>query len=143
MGLFSRKPVPAAPTPGPELAELRAQVGELAEAMRSFSSELADMDGWRGDINQAVAEGIKHVDRVENRIRATVRRAREQLADHGYEHPGLEAEAQELRRSDGAGGREEGVPPVRGDVANGVQTPQLSMFPGGFPAEWVAQMRGH
>ncbi len=70
-------------------------------------------------LTEAVASGIAHVERSEARVRATVARARQELGQFGIEHPGLEAEGEELRFGDGGGSEEEGLPPVHEDVAEG------------------------
>ena len=69
------------------------------------------------NLTLAVAEGIAHVERAEARIRATVQRARAQLAESGIESPALEAEGAELQLLDeqGSGGRR--LHAVREDVA--------------------------
>lgn len=64
----------------------------------------------------AVSEGIQHVDRAENRIKATVARAQKKLEEHGYESPGLDAEALQLRLVDGGGSEESELPPVHPSV---------------------------
>ena len=89
------------------------RLGSLTSDQRRLHAQYAEMQRWREDVSVAVAEGITHVDRVENRIRATVRRAQEKLAEHGYEHPGLEAEASELREVHGDRSEPSGLPPVQ------------------------------
>jgi len=68
------------------------------------------------NLTLAVAEGIAHVERAEARIRATVQRARAQLAEAGIESPALEAEGDQLQLLDegGSGGRK--LHAVREDV---------------------------
>jgi len=61
----------------------------------------------------AVEEGIERVQRAETRIAKTVKGARKLVADHGLEHAGLEAEADEIRERDEPASDPEGVPPVR------------------------------
>lgn len=106
--------------------------GELRELLELVAQELeavrADYAMWKGDINTAVAEGIKHVERAENRIRATVRRAREELEEGGVRSPGLEAEARELSLFDGARGGESSVPTVPPNVASSGN--RFAAFPG-------------
>ncbi len=82
-----------------------------------------DIDRWAAEVGRltarveelavALAHGIEHVERTENRIKATVARARKSFADEGFESPGLEAEAAQLRLSDGGGSEEGELPPVR------------------------------
>ncbi len=73
--------------------------------------------------NFAVAEGIERTDRSERRIHATIKRARKELGKLGYEDPGLEAEAHELRLVDGDGGQDGGMPAVPTEVAEVQSTP--------------------
>lgn len=68
------------------------------------------------ELTFAVSEGIERSDRQERRIKGTVKRARKELADHGYEDPGLESEAQDLQLVDGEGSRQVGLQPVRPGV---------------------------
>lgn len=83
-------------------------------------------------VKVAVAEGINHVDRVENRIRGAVKRARKELHDRGLESPGLEAEATGLSLVDGDGG--EGAPVL------GVQ-PSVEEAPSSVPGVSREQLR--
>jgi len=84
----------------------------------------------------AVDAGITHVERVEKRVAATIRRARKEFTDAGFEHAGLDAEAAELQLVDGDGGEEDSVPPMPTDVEG---TP--SSIPG-VTAEQLARFRG-
>lgn len=52
------------------------------------------------ELGLAVDEGIRFVKRAEKRVAKTVQGARRLLAASGLEHPGLEAEAAELRDLD-------------------------------------------
>lgn len=65
----------------------------------------------------AVAEGIERVERYERRIKATVARAKKELAEQGFEHAGIEAEAAELGLVNGGGGEAVPVRPVPNPVA--------------------------
>ena len=81
------------------------------------------------DLTLAVSEGVNNVQRSERRVRAVVTSARRQLAEAGYEHAGLEAEAGELRSLDGESGNGEPVPAV----PEGVDVPaqaEHSVIPG-------------
>ena len=69
------------------------------------------------DLTFAVSEGIERTDRAERRVRGVIQRARKELQARGYEDPGLEAEAHELRIVDGDGSKDGGVPPVPEEVA--------------------------
>ena len=84
------------------------------------------------DLKAAVAHGIEHVERTEARIRATVQRARKEFREGDYQHPGVEAEAEQLRLLDG--GRSEGgeLPPVREGVAGPEESHQEA---------WTARLR--
>lgn len=115
---------PAPPYDDSELRELLELVVQELESVR------ADYGEWKADINTAVAEGIKHVERAENRIRATVRRAREELEEGGVRSPGLEAEARDLFGEHGDGGGARGVPPVPNGVGGGQPGRDFSAFPG-------------
>ncbi len=102
---------------------------EVARAVEHLTSELAA-------VKFAVAEGITHVERVENRIRGTVKRARKELQERGLTSPGLDAEASGLSLVDDEGG--EGTPvPV---MPPGVVEPQSSV-PGVSP-EQLRRVRG-
>jgi len=66
------------------------------------------------DMTLAIGEGIERTERAERRVRATVQRARKELAGHGFSDPAVEAEAAELHLVDGdggGGGEVQGVPP--------------------------------
>ncbi len=69
------------------------------------------------DLTFAVSEGIERTDRAERRVRGVIQRARKELGARGYEDPGLEAEAYELRAVDGDGGKDGGLPAVSKEVA--------------------------
>jgi len=91
----------------------------------------------------AVAEGIQHVERAEARIRATVARARSQLREAGLpDTPGLEAEADSLRGSDGGRSEPAPVQPVRAPVEETrFDDNQPSAFPG-LTRGQLRKMRG-
>jgi len=80
------------------------------------------------DLTFAVSEGIERTDRAERRVRGVIQRARKELGSRGYEDPGLEAEAYELRAVDGDGGKDGGVPAVSEEVAE--VEPAASSIPG-------------
>ena len=87
----------------------------------------------------AVAEGVQRVQRSENRIRSIVQGARRELADQGLEHPGVEAEAEQLRLLDGKDREPEQVPEVQEEVADDSQLP--SSVPGVSVGD-MRRMRG-
>lgn len=110
-------------------SELRnAVVGVLEE----LGSLRADYEEFRSDIITAVDEGIRDVKRRENRIRATVRRAREELEEGGIRSPGLEAEARDLLEEHGTRGDEGGMHPVQPHVANVPAGDRFAAFPGSW-----------
>jgi len=99
-------------------------------------AEIRQLQEEFGVLRMAVAEGIEHVERVERRIQATVRRARKELAEEGVEHPGLEAEASELQLIDGGGSDRAWVPPVPENVGGAE-----SSIPG-VTQEQIRRVRG-
>lgn len=97
-----------------ERGELRELVRQAFEQLDTCSRRADFLEGAYKLLEQrmdnltlAVDEGIRHVDRAEKRIRATVGRARRELREIGIESPGLEAEARDLRILDGGDGSEE------------------------------------
>lgn len=117
------------------LNEDRDKVADFAHETRT---NLEAQAGRIGDLTVALSEGIAKVERHEARIRATVRRAREELEDSGIRHPGLEAEAAQLSLVDGAGGGAGRMPEVSDDVAEA----DLTDLPGSWEAEDVAALFG-
>ena len=81
------------------------------------------------DLTVAVSEGVNNVQRSERRVRAVVTSARRELADAGYSHAGLEAEAGELRDIHADSGNGEEVPAVPESVDQPGQD-QRSVVPG-------------
>ena len=102
--------VESAPTPADRVLNLE----ELGVAQ---DSQLTDLQTKIKDLTFAVSEGIERTDRAERRVRGVIQRARKELGKLGYEDPGLEAEAHELRVVDGEGSGDGGVPPVSEEVA--------------------------
>ena len=92
--------------------DLQADIVRVVELVENVTDAVNDVEDWRKDIVIAVSEGIERTDRAERRIKATVQRARKQLETLGYDDPGLEAEAVELRLLDGDGSDKSEVPPV-------------------------------
>lgn len=132
--------------PSPEVTvqvppQVLERLASLEEMVRSIRAHMGSIEEWRDDLNTAVAEGIQHVTRAENRIKATVRRAREQLADVGLEHPGLEAEAAELFARDDARGGEGAVPPMSANVEDDPRS-VFAGFPGAFSVEHARYLTG-
>ncbi len=81
------------------------------------------------DLTLAVDTGVNNVQRSERRVRAIVQSARRALADAGYSHAGLEAEADQLREVDGESGDGETVPAVSEVLVEPSQA-QHSVIPG-------------
>ena len=133
--------VPSSRTPPPDTSALRDSVATLGREIAELRAAYAEIDGWRDDLTIAVDEGVKKVERSENRIRATVRRAREELEEHGLRSPGLEAEARQLHEIDGEGSERGGMQPVPASVEGGFAAPR------GFPGTWTSEntrlMRGN
>ena len=96
---------------------------EWAKEFESVRAHIADevgrLEGEMETLRFAVAEGIAHVERTENRIKSTVQRARSQLKEHGLEHDGLEVESAEISRWDGGGGEGVAFAGVAGACAGG------------------------
>ncbi len=102
--------VESAPTPTDRVLNLE----ELGVAQDAHLDQLTTQIK---DLTFAVSEGIERTDRAERRVRGVIQRAKKELGARGYEDPGLEAEAYELRAVDGDGGKDGGVPPVPTEVA--------------------------
>ena len=110
-GITSRlERVESTPTPNDRVLNLE----ELGVAQ---DSQLSELQTKIKDLLFAVETGVERVDRAERRVRGVIQRARKELGARGYEDPGLEAEAYELRAVDGDGGKDGGVPPVSEEVA--------------------------
>jgi len=102
--------VESAPTP-------TDRVTNLEELTLKLSETLLGLETKQKDLTFAVSEGIERTDRAERRVRGVIQRARKELGKLGYEDPGLEAEAHELRIVDGDGGADGRVPAVSEEVA--------------------------
>jgi len=119
--------------PGYSLPDLRS---EIYVELGKLSATLHELEADRQLIRAAVAQGIEHVDRVEARIRSTVKRATKELEEHGLESPGLAAEAGQLSLVHDPGVEEGELPPVREDVGE-----VASSIPG-VSASDLAKVRG-
>ena len=108
--------VESAPTPGDRVTNLEALTVQLDKWISEQSQKIKDL-------TFAVSEGIERTDRAERRIRNAIQRARKELAARGFDDPGLEAEAHELRVVDGDGGGDGGLPAVQTEVAAAESTP--------------------
>jgi hypothetical protein len=131
--------------PNPDFAqELRNDLASLRtelDALRNFrASALEDADKFEagmatlaravdelqtshGEVLVAVSEAIQQTQRHEARIRAVVKRARNELKERGYTDPGVEGEARELRLVDDGGSPEGGVPAVPGQMDLPIEEP--------------------
>jgi hypothetical protein len=126
---------------GPRAREaIHAHLDDLTEEVASIRAEYAEVSAWKQDITLAVDEGIRHVDRAENRVRSVIRRAREKLEENGIEYGALEAEASELRIRDGGGSQGGGVQPVPTEVGRSTSAPPG--IPGYFSPEHLEALRG-
>lgn len=92
---------------------------EPPESQPVDEERLHTIERGLNELAQAVAEGIERVGRSERRIKDTVRRARERLAESGLADPALEAEAGDLQAVDAGGSEAEGVPGMHEDVGDG------------------------
>jgi len=117
-------------------ADLHDGIETNRENLDSLTEQVDSYDGWRKEIVIAVSEGIERTDRAERRIKATVQRARKQLETLGYDDPGLEAEAVELRLLDGEGSPKGELPTVPAPV-------EESSSVRGVPAETMRRARGY
>jgi len=124
--------VESAPTPTDRVLNLE----ELGVAQDAHLDQLTTQIK---DLTFAVSEGIERTDRAERRVRGVIQRARKELGARGYEDPGLEAEAYELRAVDGDGGKDGGVPAVSKEVAE-VEPTASSIR--GVPAETLRRRWG-
>jgi len=137
-GLESRR-LPEGDTSG-----LRESIEGLGEAQFDVLEGVKKQDEYNDrrfeHLTLGLAEGIERVKRSERRINATVARARKELANHGYESPGLEAEASELHELDAEGSDGGGVLPLRGEVVEHLEAPRG--IPGTFSQEVLQALRG-
>ncbi len=135
----------SAPPPKYDLERLRGimagvsgqtndRLDALDLAVRAVASISETTDQRLKDLTLAVAEGIERVARSERRIHAVIKRARKELAEHGFESPGLETEAAELQLADGKGSEPTELPTVP-------KTLEPSSIKG-VPAETLRRVRG-
>jgi len=85
------------------------ELSRLSDAVTSNYDEIQNL-------RLAVDEGIRSVARAEKRVAKSIQSARRLVAEHGLEHPGVEAEAAELRDRDGEPSEEETLPAVSPDM---------------------------
>ncbi len=136
----------SAPTPLGDLDAVRVIVGAATERLNYLGSQVEILDASIEDLQAAhkgiiiaVSEGIERTDRAERRIKATVKRARSELAERGLLDPALDSEDHELREVDGKRGQRDGLLPVRGPVEPAAA--QASSIRG-VPVETLRRVRG-
>ncbi len=137
----------SAPSPGLDLDPIHHELTSIRTELSSDNASITELvDTVTGLTVQAkefviaLAEGIERTDRAERRIKATVARARKELKARGYEDPGLDSEAYELRDADGDGGEIDGVLPLRA----GVEEPaQEASSISGVSLETLRRVRGY
>ena len=122
----------SAPTPSDRVSNVEGLTLEL-------DKRLTDLTQKNKDLTFAVSEGIERTDRAERRIRNAIQRARKELASRGFDDPGLEAEAHELRIVDGEGSGDGGVPTVSEEMAEMDGAPSSIR---GVPAETLRRRWG-
>lgn len=130
------------------LEGILGRISALIDAVNRFESQESTqpdsehrnhmnvLEAKLADLTLAVSEGVNNVRRSERRVQAIVQSARRQLADDGYQHAGLEAEAGQLRQLDADSGDGEPVPAVPERV-DGLDPNRPSVIPG----VTVGQMR--
>ena len=140
----------SAPVPEYDLDRLRGAMAGVIGQANSRSNELADaitaleqgLQQVHKDLKEmkfAVAEGIERVARSERRIHATIKRARKELAEHGFESPGLETEAAELQLADGTASPDGKLPDMPGSVEGAPDAPSSIR---GVSASTLRRVRG-
>lgn len=120
---------------GAEPPSVQIQIPETKPVPVADDPRIEALETKIHDLTLAVSDGIQRAHRSENRVRAIVTGARRELAEHGFEHAGVEAEAGELLEVDGKTGDDEPVPTVSEDLGNGSQAPSP------IPGVTVGQMR--
>lgn len=99
------------------LADLVGVVESFREGPEArFSERLGELEHTVDLLPQRWEEFKNAARRSEDRARAIVRDAQKQLEELGLEHAGIEAQATELRVSDGGRGGVEELPAVREDL---------------------------
>ena len=132
---------PAPPSPPIPIEAIVAEIeARIAPQLELLAVKQIDLEKRLKDTNVAVSEGIERTDRTERRIASTVARARKELRESGYDHPGVEAEDHELRKVNGGGGDDGGVQPVQGAVEADADQPSSIR---GVPASTLRRVRGY
>lgn len=124
-----------APETTPEYASAES-VRSHVVALDGLTARMGKLEADHTDVRAAVAHGIEDIERVDNRIKATIRRTTKQLEEAGVESPTLNAEAEQLRVIDGGGGDEPELPSLHEELD---EVP--SSIPG-VPASTLAKIRG-
>ena len=117
-----QRPGKSSEGPAPQMSSYDDRA--VLRALDTLSDRLDAHSERITETRAAVAHGIQHAERIERRIKGTVRRAIEELEDGVT--PALRAEAEELGLFDGDGGYEGTVPPVPGVLGED----QASSVPG-------------
>ena len=142
--LFRLEAIESAPRPPPPTIDTAAVIAELEVIFEARLAPLAasflGLERRLKETNVAVAEGIERTERTERRIASTVARARKELRESGYDHPGVEAEDHELRKVDGDGSHGTEVPNLPGEVEADPNTPSSIR---GVPASTLRRIRGY
>ena len=119
--------------------QTNARLNQMDDERLALEKGLQALDERVKKLVFAVAEGIERVNRYEGRIHATIKRARKELADSGFQSPGLETEAAQLQLIDGGGGPDSGVPDVPTEVVDDPDAPSSIR---GVPAAVLRRVRG-
>ncbi len=127
-----RKEVPETLPP----PRLTLELGRLSERISDLEGSMGALEADHLDVRAAVAHGIEDIERVDNRIKATIRRTTRQLEEAGIESPALNAEAEHFRVIDGGGGDVAELPPVPEELED-----LQSSIPGVSASE-LAKVRG-
>jgi len=132
---------PAPPPPAPPTEAIIAELEvRLETRLAPLTASLLELERRLKDTNVAVAEGIERTERTERRIASTVARARKELRESGYDHPGVEAEDHELRKVDGDGSHGTEVLNLPGAVEEDPNAPSSIR---GVPASTLRRIRGY
>ena len=100
----------------PDAVDLAPDLALMKEELAVMRSLAHMQDARIKELTLAIGEGIERVSRAENRVKATITRARKELASHGLLDPGIEAEVEELRLVDGDRGEDGEVLPLSSSV---------------------------
>ena len=93
----------------PSADDLRPDLGPIEDQLAQHQDLLDGFEVRVKDLMIAISEGIERTSRAENRVKATITRARKELANSGLVDPSLEAEVAELRLVDGDGSQNDGM----------------------------------